>query len=187
MWTGSWLLAFCISLLPPLYPLEANVVTNNLIVMLEPFKSLVSYRGSYKTGPQRCLNILRQLPSKCYFLLPPHAFDVSLQLSLARFFHNLFVPSCLNSFSFGQGFFNHRNGNVAWKLQRRSLPCGKNIILDLFFSEIFHGPPSTTWYFYHGQRNTVLHIRSFCKIWLRWLLFFSLFASCPCYPYKPPP
>lgn len=95
------------------------------------------------------------------------------------FFHNLFVPGCPNSFSFGQGFFNHRNGNVAWKLQRRSLPCGKNIILDLFFSEIFHGPPSTTWYFYHGQRNTVPHIRSFRKIWLRWLLFFLSLPHAP--------
>lgn len=39
---------------PAFHSLEANAVTNNLIVTLEHFKSLVSYRGCYKTNvPQR--------------------------------------------------------------------------------------------------------------------------------------
>ena len=163
---------------------------------MERFKSLVSYRGRYKTNvpqPQRCLNILRKLFSERCFLL----FPIPLGLGSTCLFERLPLASSLVFRQFVRFpgpielFLGHsafffliiEPGTVTRKLQRRSLPCeGRDIILNLFFSGISHGPPARPRciYFYHGRGVIWRHVYTASVKYGYVDYFFSL--SLPCAP-----
>lgn len=121
---------------------------------------------------------------------PPRAwFDVSLRASTPRAFAG-FSTICPVSWADralprSQCFFFLiiEPGTVTRKLQRRSLPCeGRDIILNLFFSGISHGPPARPRciYFYHGRGVIWRHVYTASVKYGYVDYFFSL--SLPCAP-----